>query len=97
MHKPGAPPPTPDPSPELLACTQSIAMVLAQKQSWDLAAQDAARLALGTLRDERDLLSLTLADELARGLQIAADRDRRELRVIRRFALQHSLRVVGGR
>ena len=85
-----------DPTPELLACAQSIAMVLAQRQSWDLAEQDAARLALSTLAPASDDLSLTLADELARGLQQSADRNRRELRVIRKFSLGHSLRLLSG-
>lgn len=67
------------PTPTLLACAQSIALVLAQRQSWNLSEQDAARLALSTLRPETDALSLTLADELARGLQVSADRNRREL------------------
>lgn len=84
------------PTPTLLACAQSIALVLAQRQSWTLAEQDAARLALGTLDPETDHLSLTLADELARGLQVAADRNRRELRVIRKFALNHSLSLIAG-
>lgn len=84
------------PSPTLLACAQSIAMVLAQRQTWTLAEQDAARLALGTLDPETDVLSLTLADELASGLQQAADRNRRELRAIRKFSLTHSLTLIAG-